>query len=309
MTASIERQRDFVADITPQTIRRSQRRRDPAADTGDSNPLQMLRVKRRDKVIIQILLAILTLWWIFPLWTAVSTSVSVGGFQNYIEILTKPVNGFYLANTFVNSAAIAAIHAICVCAISALAGYAFSQLKFRFRETIYYAVLICLAVPGTAIIVPIYYISGTLGLFNSYFGVALPEAALTLPFGVLLIRNFADGLQASSFEAAEVDGANSWQVFRHVFLPQMRSPLINLAILSIMWSFQDFVFPSLLLRSPELTTASQAVQTIQGAFGPTPQQNAQYYAALVLLSVPAVLLVTFGLRWVSRGLTSGASKE
>jgi ABC-type glycerol-3-phosphate transport system permease component len=285
------------------------RRRERESDGGDSSPLRMLRPGRRDRIIIYVVLGVLTLWWIFPMWTAISTSLSVGGIQNYINLLTKPVNGFFLANTFVNSAVIALIHAGCVCVVSALAGYAFSQLKFRLRETIYYAVLICLAVPGTALIVPIYYISGTLGLFNSYLGVALPEAALTLPFGILLIRNFADGLQASTFEAAQVDGANSWQVFRHVFMPQMRSPLINLAILSIMWSFQDFVFPSLLLRSPELTTASQAVQTIQGAFGPTPQQTAEYYAALVLLAVPAVLLVTFGLRWVSRGLTSGANKE
>jgi ABC-type glycerol-3-phosphate transport system permease component len=275
----------------------------------DLNPLHILRVKRRDRLIIQILLIVLTLWWIFPLWTAVSTSLAYGGIQNYFSLLTQPVNGVYLPLTFANSAVIALIHATVVCSICALGGFAFSRIKFRFRETVYYAVLICLAVPGTAIIVPVYYISGSLGLFDTYFGVALPEAALTLPFGILLMRNFADSLQASSFEAAEVDGANTWQVFRHVFLPQMRSPLINLAILSIMWSFQDFIFPSLLLRNPALTTASQAVQTIQGAFGPTPQQNSQYYAALVLLSVPAVLLVTFGLRWVSRGLTGGGSKE
>jgi ABC-type glycerol-3-phosphate transport system permease component len=309
MTTSVEGQSDYLVTAPARAGKRTLRKRDAESAMSDNNPLHMLRLRRRDKIIIQVILAVLTLWWVFPMWTAISTSVSVGGVQNYVEILTKPINGFFLANTFVNSAVIAAIHAISVCAVSALAGFAFSRLKFRFRETIYYAVLICLAVPGTALIVPIYYISGTLGLFNSYLGVALPEAALTLPFGVLLIRNFADGLQASSFEAAEVDGANSWQVFRHVFLPQMRSPLINLAILSIMWSFQDFVFPSLLLRSPGLTTASQAVQTIQGAFGPTPQQTSEYYAALVLLSVPAVLLVTFGLRWVSRGLTSGASKE
>ena len=285
----------------------SQRRQ--RVDPSDQSPLHILQPKRRDKTIIQIVLIVLTLWWIFPLWTAVSTSVAYGGLQNYWTLLTQPLNGVYLPLTFVNSAVIALIHATLVCAISALAGFAFSRLKFRFREAVYYAVLICLAIPGAAIIVPVYYVSGTLGLFDSYLGVALPEAALTLPFGVLLMRNFADGLQASSFEAAEVDGASTWQVFRHVFLPQMRSPLINLGILSIMWSFQDFIFPSLLLRNPALTTASQAVQTIQASFGPTPQQNSQYFASLVLLSIPAVLLVTFGLRWVSRGLTGGGSKE
>jgi len=282
-------------------------RRKRTAD--ELSPLKILNARRRDKVIIQILLVALTLWWIFPLWTAVSSSLGFGGIDNYVSVLTQPLNGVYLASTFANSAAVAIIHASTVCIASALAGFAFSRLRWRGRDAMYYAVLIFLAVPGTAIIVPVYYISGELGLFNSYFGVGLVEAALTLPFGVLLVKNFADGLDANTFEAAEVDGANVWQVFRRIYLPQMRSPLINLAILSIMWSFQDFIFPSLLLRPPELTTASQAVQTIRGAFGPTPQQNAQFYAALVLLSVPAILLVTFGLRWVSRGLTSGGSKE
>ena len=280
-----------------------------AREPGDRNPLHFLQLKRRDKVVIQVALVALTLWWIFPMWTALSSSVAFGGIGNYLSLLTAPVNGVYLPLTFLNSAVIALIQAAAVCSVAALAGFAFSRIEFRFRETLYYAVLICLAVPGTAIIVPVYYVSGTLGLFDSYWGVALPEAALTLPFGVLLIRNFADSLQASAFEAAKVDGANTWQTFVHVFLPQMRPPLINLAILCVMWSFQDFLLPSLLLRNPALTTASQAVQTIQGAFGATPQQSSEYFAALVLLSVPAVLLVTFGLRWVSRGLTGGGSKE
>jgi len=284
-------------------------RKRTAMHTEELNPLAMLRSRRRDRVIIQIVLVVLTLWWIFPLAVAVSSSLGFGGLQNYVAVLTQPLNGVYLGLTFVNSASIAVIHAVVVCVVSALAGFAFSRLEFPWREQIYYAVLIFLAVPGTAIIVPVYYISGTLGLFNTPFGVALPEAALTLPFGVLLMKNFADGLQASTFEAAAVDGANTWQIFRRIYLPQVRSPLINLAILSIMWSFQDFIFPSLLLRTPEFTTASQAVQTIRGAFGATPQQNAEFFAALVLLSLPAVLLVTFGLRWVSRGLTSGGSKE
>ncbi|WP_341998325.1 carbohydrate ABC transporter permease [Microbacterium sp. LWH7-1.2] len=291
----------------PTSATRSRKRTSHVID--ELNPLAMLRSRPRDRVIIRVILVVLTLWWIFPLAVAVSSSLGFGGLQNYLSVLTQPLNGVYLGVTFLNSAVIAIIHAVAVCVVSALAGLAFSRLEFPWREQIYYAVLIFLAVPGAAIIVPVYYISGTLGLFNSYFGVALPEAALTLPFGVLLMKNFADGLQASTFEAAAVDGANTWQTFQRIYMPQVRSPLINLAILSIMWSFQDFIFPSLLLRTPELTTASQAVQTIRGAFGATPQQNAGFFAALVLLSLPAVLLVTLGLRWVSRGLTSGGSKE
>ena len=293
----------MTATTTPRSARRQ------LLVDSELDPLKVLRTRRRDKIIIQLALVAFALWWLFPLGTALSSSLGFGGVANYVSVLTTPFNGVYLGFTFVNSAIVAAIHAIAVCLVAALAGFALSRLRWRLRGGVFYAILIFLAVPGTAIIVPVYYLSGTLGMFNSYFGVALPEAALTLPFGVLLVKNFADGLDSSTFEAAEVDGAGVGQIFLRIYLPQMTSPLINLGILSVMWSFQDFVFPSLLLRSPELTTASQAVQTIRGAFGPTPQQNAEFYAALVLLSVPAILLVTFGLRWVSRGLTSGGSKD
>jgi raffinose/stachyose/melibiose transport system permease protein len=285
------------------------RRRRATAEGRPASPLRLLRSRRRDRIIMQVLLIGLALWWLFPLYSAVKGSIQAGGFGNYRTLLTQPVGGVWLPRTFVNSAVIAVIHAAVVVATSAMAGFAFSRLRFFGREFYYSLVLVCLAVPATAILVPVYYITGQLGLFDSPLAVALPEATLTLPFGVLLLRNFADGLPESMFEAAEVDGASMWQVFRRIYLPQVRSPLINLAILCVMWSSQDFVFPSLVLNQASQTTASQAVETIKGAFAATPQQTSEYYAALVLLALPAVVLVTVGLRWISQGLSAGGSKE
>lgn len=277
---------------------------------GDTAPLAMLRSRSRDRFLMQAFLVAMGAWWLFPLYTALRGSIQAGGLSNYTDLLTKPVAGVWLPRTFVNSLVIAALHAGIVISVSAAAGFAFSRLRFTGREALYNMVLICLAVPATAIIVPVYYITGTLGLFDSPLAVAFPEAALTLPFGVLLLRNFADGLPESWFEAAEIDRAGTFRVFWHIYLPQVRTPMINLGILCVMWSMQDFVFPSLVIRQPSGTTASQAVETIQGAFaGSTPLQTSEYYAALVLLAVPAVVLVTVGLRWISRGLTAGGTKE
>jgi ABC-type glycerol-3-phosphate transport system permease component len=275
----------------------------------EGNPLAILRRRRRDAVLMQILLLVLALWWLFPLITVVRSSLQVGGFGNYATVLTKSINGVLLPRTFLNSLAIAVLHALLVCSAGSLAGYAFSRLRFPARESIYYFVLAFLAVPATAVIVPVYFITGKLGLFNSYIGVALPEAALTLPFAVLLMRNYADGISDSFFEAAAIDGAGQFRLYWSIFLPLARPTLINLATLCVMWSFQDFLFPSLLLNESNLTTAAQAVQTIRGAFAPTPQQTAQFFAALALLALPAVLLVVVGLRWMTHGLTAGGSKE
>ncbi|GAA3634815.1 carbohydrate ABC transporter permease [Microbacterium awajiense] len=268
-----------------------------------------LHLRRFDRVLIYALLTVFALGFAWPLINAVQMSVAVGGIANYWAVLTRDLNGVSIPLTFVNSGIIAIMHAVLVCSIGALAAYAFSVIDFRGRETLYYGVLLFLAVPATAILVPVYFISGTLSLFNTHIGVALPEAVLTLPFAVLLLRNRMDDIPRQLVEAAVIDRANHAQIFWHVALPLSRGPLANLAALSIMWSLQDFVFPSVLLRSPELTTAAQAVQNIRSAFSPTPLESSQYFAALVLLGVPALIIILFAFRYVTKGLAAGGVKE
>ena len=94
-----------------------------------------------------------------------------------------------------------------------------------------------------------------------------------------------------------------------MFLPLARPALINLGALCVVWSVQDFIFPSMLLNSSNATTAAQAVQTIKAAFGPTPIQTSQYFAALMLLAVPAIVIVVLGLKYITQGITAGGVKE
>ena len=279
------------------------------ASRGNENPLALLRRRRVDAVIMYALLVLLALWWVFPMVTVLAQSVKVGGLGNYLSVLTKDINGVRLPQTFLNSMAVALLHAVLVCGAGVLAGYAFSRIQFRGRTVLFYSAIALLAVPATSIIVPVYYITGRLGLFNSLVGVALPEAALTLPFAVLMLRNFGIGIPNSFFESASLDGAGHWRMFTLLYLPIARPVVINLGSLCVMWSLQDFIFPSILLRDPGMNTAAQAVQTIKSAFGPTPEQTSQYFAALVLLAVPALLLIVFGLRWMAAGLTAGGIKE
>jgi len=275
----------------------------------ETNPLQVLRRRRLDSAIMYGLLGVLLAWWLFPLVTAIGQSLRVGGIGNYVAVLTRQMNGVWLWRAFLNSLVVAALHATFVCGTGLLAGYAFARVEFRGRSAIFYAAIAFLAVPATSLIVPVYYITGRLGLFNNLAGVALPEAALTLPFAILLLRNFAAGIPGSFFESAALDGAGHWRMFTQIFLPLSRPVTVNLASLCVMWSLQDFIFPSLLLRTPGRNTAAQAVMTIKSAFGPTPEQSAQYFAALVLLALPALVLIVSALRWMAMGLTAGGIKE
>jgi ABC-type glycerol-3-phosphate transport system permease component len=274
-----------------------------------SNDMAMIARRRRDRFIMQALLTVMALVFVFPLYSAVKQSLRVNGFENFVSLFTDPIGGLPIWRTYVNAFAIGAIHAAVVVFVSTLAGYAFGKLRFPGRDFYYLGTILFLAIPGTAILVPLYYVTREMGLFNNYLGVGLPEAALTIPFGVLLMRNYADNVPDQVIEAAIVDRAGHLQIFRHVFLPISKPAIVNLTILCFMWSLQDFLWPSIFFTDPKLTTAAQAVSTFHNSLGQSPTDTARYSASLVLLAVPAVLLVVFGLRFITSGLTSGAVKD
>jgi ABC-type glycerol-3-phosphate transport system permease component len=274
-----------------------------------SNPLRAIVTGGVDRLVIYLLLILMALLFVFPLYAAVAKSLEVNGLGNYWDLLTNPINSVPIWQTYLNSFATGVVHALVVVFVSTTAGYAFSKLHFRGRELGFSLVLLFLAVPGAAIIVPVYHLTQQLGLFNNYIGVGLPEAALTIPFGVLLIRNYGRNISDTVFEAASLDGAGHFRVFWSVFLPLARPALVNLTILCFIWSLQDFLWPSFIFTDPNFATAAQAVQTFSNALGQGAAGLAKYNASLVLLAVPAVAFVLFGLRFIVNGFASGGSKE
>lgn len=281
------------------------KRRKPASE----NPMRMVITRGPDRFVIYVLLTLMGLFFAFPLYSMVAKSFQGFGIQNYISLFTDPVGGVPIYMTYVNSFAIGLFHATIVIVVSTTAGYALSKLRFRGRELSFAAVILFLAVPGTALIVPVFHITGQLGLFNNYLGVALPEAALTIPFGVLLMRNYGRNIDDSLIEAAKLDGAGHFRVFWHVFLPLARPVVVNLIVLCFIWSLQDFLWPSMLFTNPNLTSAAQAVASFSNVLGRSPEDFGRYNASLVLLAIPAALFVIFGLRFIVNGLTAGSTKD
>ena len=258
---------------------------------------------------MQVLLLTMAVCWVFPLYGAVRDALSPGGLHNFASLFTQPLGGVPIWRTYVNSFAIGAIQAVVVIIVSTTAGYAFGKLQFPGRNLAYQLTILCLAIPGTAILVPVFYLTVKLNLTDSYLGVGLPESALTIPFGVLLMRNYADNIPNELIEAAIVDQASHLRIFRYVFIPLARPAIVNLTVLCFMWSLQDFLWPVIIYSNPNMTTAAQAVLVFQNALNGSPLNTARYSAALVLLAVPAVLLVGFGQRFITSGLTAGAVKD
>jgi len=269
----------------------------------------LFKISRGEKRWIVIIIVFIALLWCLPIYSVITNSLKFAGFSNYTYVLSHPVQNVPFPSFFVNSF-ICAIGSSSLCVfISAMSGFAFSKIRFTGHKFLFNIVLMCLAVSGPIMLVPFYYILKAIGLYNTYLAVILPEVVMTLPFGVLMMRNFFDGLPNEMMESANLDGANMWKVFSRVYLPLAKPALINLCVLQIMWSFQDFLLPLMFLTSPKLYTATVAVNAFKGVYGVTAANLGRYNAALVLIGLPSVLVFVFAQKYIVNGITTGAIKD
>lgn len=264
--------------------------------------------KANRRVMIIFLIIMLALWCV-PIYSLLKDSLKVHGIENYWYVLTNEVNGVPFYQYFVNSIINAVFASALLVLICSFSGFAFSKIGFAGRKVIYNLVLMCLAISGPILIIPFFYIYKTAHLYNTHLAIILSECLITIPFGVLMMKNFFDGLPTELMESANVDGASIQRCFFSIYLPLAKPAIINLAVLQIMWSFQDFLFPLMFLTKDKAYTTTVAVNAFKGAYGMTPQNLGRYNAALVLISIPSILIFTFAQKFIVNGITSGAVKE
>lgn len=209
------------------------------------------KANRRGMIIF---LAVMLALWCVPIYSLLKDSLKVHGLENYWYVLTNEVNGVPFYQYFINSIINAVFASALLVLICSFSGFAFSKIEFTGRKFIYNLVLMCLAISGPILIIPFFYIYKTAHLYNTHVAIILSECLITIPFGVLMMKNFFDGLPTELMESANVDGASIQRCFFSIYLPLAKPAIINLAVLQIMWSFQDFLFP-LMFLTKDLTAA------------------------------------------------------
>lgn len=251
-------------------------------------------------------LLFLTVLWLYPIGVAVYKSVSVGGWHNYAAVLDHPTFDYWSA--IGNSFLMAGASAIVIMFISSLGGYAFAKMSFRGKEVIYYALLGCLAVPVAALITPLFFTLNKAGLRDSYPGVIVPLIAFNVLMMLLMMRNHFDSVPDEMIEAATLDGASPWRIYRRILLPISGPALANVGVLSFVYCWNEYLLPTLLLSSPEKFPVTQAISLLQ--FDRMSQEQiSQLYAGLVLMTIPSIIVYLFSQRYLQAGITAGAVKS
>jgi multiple sugar transport system permease protein len=226
---------------------------------------------------------------------------------NYLSLFRGVgATGAPVTRWFFNSFVVTLASTVGVVLVAALAGYAFARKRFPGRNIIFWAILTTMLVPGWSTIIASYVLTLEMGLHDTYWGLILP--GLASPFAVFLFRQFALTLPDELFQAAKIDGASELQIFSHVLLPLSRPVLAALAMFVLVDSWNEFLWPLLILNKQQLYTVPVGVNLLMYQIqGQGPDYGIGMAAAVVmsLLPIAGFLLVQ---RQMIEGLTVGALK-
>jgi multiple sugar transport system permease protein/raffinose/stachyose/melibiose transport system permease protein len=256
---------------------------------------------RTAQVVLQIVATIFVIPFLFPLVVMVQGSFAGAGWGNYSAVLQVP--GFW--RFFLNSAIIAAGVIVLVYVVTMLAAYGFAKLRIPARELYFWLLLACLTLPEVVLLTPLFTTNQALGLFDTYWSVILPLAALQVPFAVLLTRNFISGLPDELFEAARVDGAGSVRGFLYLIVPLTRPIAAAVLIFTLIGAWNDYLMPLVFLQTQDMQTITLIPQFFVGEFS---NDQTKILASAVLTAIPEVVAYLCLQGLFERGLSAGAIK-
>ncbi len=221
--------------------------------------------------------------------------------ENYQKIFENPSTP--IANWFLNSVLIASIVTVLVLAVDSLAAYAYARMEFPGKSLLFGIMLATLFLPGIMFLAPNFLTIAGLGLLNNWGGVIIP--ALAGVFGVFFLRQFFESIPKELEEAAAIDGANKFETFYKVVLPLAKPALATLGILTFLGSWNDFLWPLLILRDTKLQTLPPGLRTLQGAYT---SEYGLMLAGAVIVAVPVLIIYIALQRFVVQSVASTGLK-
>jgi multiple sugar transport system permease protein len=206
-----------------------------------------------------------------------------------------------------NSVIVAGATTIIALAIGSFAGYALARLRFRFKFILLAIILSVTTFPPIAIAAPLFKFWTDLDIYDTLYGLIPPFLAFTLPLTIYVLASFFKEIPRDLSEAALVDGATHFQAFRKVVMPLAAPGLVTAGLLTFIWAWNEFLLAITLTSSPDARPVPPALAFFTGS-----QQFevplGTISAALVVVTVPLVVLVLIFQKRIVAGLTAGAVK-
>lgn len=258
-------------------------------------------------VISFVLTFVLASLWAFPLFWAMSTALRPEEetvaqplrwlphdwtFAAFSKVLSAGNLPTWMFNSVITSVAVTVLTVL----ISVAAAYAFSQLRFRGRSTFFLLAMVGVMFPFEALLIPLFRLMHQLGAIDTLAGIVLPQ--IVSPMAIYVFRNFFDAIPKDFREAAILDGANEFQVLWNIYVPISANILWAMAIIIFIGAWNNFLWPFIIITSPQMMTVPVGLTQIQDAFG---VRYAQTMAAALLGGAPVAIAYLLFQRRVTQG--------
>jgi multiple sugar transport system permease protein len=264
-------------------------------------------------VLLHIVMVLGALVMFFPFYWTLVTSLTPGSglsstpqlvpadasLESYAQLFSQ----LPFARVVGNSLLLAVITTLVQLFTSATAAYAFSRLPFHGRTVVFGIYLATMMIPLQVLVVPLFAELRAFGLVDTYLGALLPTFAAA--FGIFLLRQAMNQVPVELDEAASLDGAGHFRIFWTVILPNIRPALATLAVFAFMGSWNSFLWPLVVLRSPELQTLPVALAGLQGQY--TTQWDI-VMAGSVISILPMLAIYLFAQKYVIQGVANTGLK-
>ncbi len=222
--------------------------------------------------------------------------------QHYKDLFTETNFPMWYKNTL----KVAVINMICAVLLTSMTAYVFSRFDFPGKKITMMTVLVMQMFPSFLAMVAIYIILLKLNLLDNIWGLILVYVSGQIPFNAWICKGYLDGIPRALDEAARVDGASSFTTFYKIIMPLAKPVLVLIALQNFITPWFDFIFPAIILRSPEKMTL--AVGIFAWVSEKSNDNFTRFAAASILVAVPITLLFMFLQKHIVAGLSAGATK-
>lgn len=221
-------------------------------------------------------------------------------FVNYVDAFKVVLRGF-MNSVFISSSILFG-----TLFVSSLSAYAFARFNFCGKKFLYSMIIINMTIPGLLSMVPQYLVTvNVLNLANTYLGVILPGIAGGQIQGIFLTRTFIETLPKELFEAAKIDGASEFKVFFFIAIPLIVPILITIGLMNVLGSWNDIVWPNLILEDVEKQTISIRMLSFNTIYG---SDMGKMFAAYTLASIPLLAIFLPNMKAFMNSIAVGSVK-
>ncbi len=278
--------------------------------------------KQLQRVLISIFLWVIAVIWYIPIFWMLSTSLKSTQIaitedpprlipkeptlENYKTVFSA-ASGISVMRGIINSIIVAVVSTILGLVIATPAAYALSRLNFKGRNAIFWSYVAILAFPGVLFLVPQYFIIHRLGLMDNFLALILPGLGGT--FGVFLLRQYMLGIPRELEDAAWIDGCSRLRFLITVVIPYVKPALTTLALMSFLGSWNSFLWPLLVMNSPEKLTLPIALVRFSAGWGDPFRGIGPLMAGAFVSVLPTLIIFVIFHKYLMQGISLSVGEK